>query len=149
MTDSAGAVARTTARRVGWLVGTLVALLVLAGCSGEAKMGTVTGAVTVDGQVPAEGSSITFFPTDGKSRSAGALIEQGKYSTSVPVGEARVEIRVPRPARTGKGKPGEGPGGPGGDIIEESLPAKYNDKTELKYDVKPGRNEKNWELKTK
>jgi hypothetical protein len=127
--------------------GLLAALLAVAGCGGS-KSAEVTGTVTVDGQVPAEGSSITFIPTDGKSRSAGALIEGGKYTArDVPVGTAKVEIRVPRPAGR-PGKPQAGPG-PGGDIIEESLPAKYNDKTELTFDVKSGRNEKNWDLSTK
>jgi hypothetical protein len=124
----------------------LAALALAAGCGGS-KTAEVTGTVTVDGQVPAEGSSITFFPTDGKG-SAGALIEGGKYTAKdVPVGTGKVEIRVPRPAGR-PGKPQAGPG-PGGDIIEESLPAKYNDKTELTFDVKPGKNEKNWDLSTK
>lgn len=138
----------TEPRRVAaWAA--VVALAALAGCAGGDKMGTVTGTVTVDGQQPAEGSSITFIPTDGKARSAGALLDKGKYTAKVPTGTAKVEIRVPRPARGGKGKPADGPGGPGGDIIEESLPAKYNDATELTLEVKPGTNEKNWELSTK
>ena len=127
----------------------LVALLPLAGCGREANLGRVTGTVTVDGQVPAEGASITFFPSDGKSASAGDLIKNGKYSALVPVGTARVEIRVPRPVKTAKGKPGAGPGGPGADKIEESLPARFNDQSELTFEVKPGANEKDWPLKTK
>jgi hypothetical protein len=130
-------------------VGLLAALLALAGCEGGPKTGEVTGTVTVDGQTPPPGSSITFVPTDGKSPTAGASIEGGRYTAKVPVGTARVEIRVPRPAKTPKGPAVEGPGGPGGDIIEESLPAKYNEKTELTFDVQPGKNEKNWDLKTK
>jgi hypothetical protein len=31
----------------------------------------------------------------------------------------------------------------------ETLPKKYHEQTELRLDVKPGRNEKNWELSTK
>lgn len=110
-------------------------------------MGKVTGTVTVDGKIPAEGSSITFFPTDGKSPSAGGLIEKGKYSASVAVGKAKVEIRAPRPMKGGKAKAEEGPSV--GNLIEESLPAKYNDKSELTFEVKSGTNEKNWELSTK
>jgi hypothetical protein len=131
-------------------VGLLAALVALAGCEGGPEVGEVTGTVTVDGQTPPPGSSITFVPTDGKSPTAGASIEGGRYAAKVPVGAARVEIRVPRPAgkpRAGAGGP-DGPG-PGGDIIEESLPPRYNEKTELTFDVKPGRNEKNWDLKTK
>src|SRR5262245_5215809 len=125
----------------------LGALLALAGCTGGSKTGVVSGAVTVDGQTPAAGSSISFFPSDGKAATAGALLEDGKYTVRVPVGTAKVEIRVPRAVSGAKGE-AAGPG-PGGDRIEESLPARYNDNTELTYEVKPGRQEKNWELKTR
>jgi hypothetical protein len=33
--------------------------------------------------------------------------------------------------------------------VGDLLPDKYHDKSELTYEVKPGRNEKNWELSTK
>ncbi|HEX4611815.1 MAG TPA: hypothetical protein VH092_26705 [Urbifossiella sp.] len=123
----------------------LAAALAAAGCGDGAKTGDVSGTVTVDGQVPAEGSSITFIPTDGRSQTAGATIKDGKYSASVPVGTAKVEIRVPRLIARPKAEKA-GPGS-GGGKIEESLPARYHDKSELKYDVQSGRNEKNWELK--
>jgi hypothetical protein len=114
-----------------------------AGCDDGPAMAEVTGTVTVDGQVPADGSSINFIPTDGKGPSAGALIQNGKYSAQVPVGLAKVEIRVPKPAK--KAVKVEGPGGEGGNV-EELLPARYNDQTELTFEVKRGKNEKNWEL---
>jgi hypothetical protein len=122
----------------------------VAGCGGESGMGLVSGKVTVDGQVPAAGSSITFFPTDGK-QSAGATLADGNYSVNVPTGESRVEIRVPRPVVSAPpAVPKQGPGseGPaGGGYITESLPAKYNDKTEL--NVAGGTNQKDWEVSTK
>jgi hypothetical protein len=34
-------------------------------------------------------------------------------------------------------------------LVEESLPAQYNDRTTLTYDVKPGRHTKDWDLKTR
>lgn len=121
------------------------------GCSSGPKDGEVSGTVTVDGQTPAVGSSITFIPTDGTSPTAGAVLENGKYKTRVPVGMAKVEIRVPRPtgapAAPKQGPGAEGPGG-GGGFIEESLPAKYNDATELTIDVKEGANPKDWTLST-
>jgi hypothetical protein len=135
-------------RFVWGVSGLVIAALALAGCEGGPRMGEVTGTVTVDGKTPAPGSSISFVPADGKAPSAGALIQDGRYTTSVPVGTAKVEIRVPRPMSRPKG-PAQGGPGPGGDIIEESLPAKYNDKTELTFEVKPGKNEKNWDLSTK
>jgi hypothetical protein len=100
--------------------------------------------VKVDGEIPPPGSSITFIPADGKSPSAGATLQDGRYTAQVPVGLSKVEIRVPRPMKH-SGKKSDGPG-PGGDIIEESLPDKYNNNTELTIEVKRGRNQKDWEL---
>lgn len=139
------------ARRFTWCAALLTALLALTGCDGS-YAGEVSGGVTVDGQTPAEGSSITFIPADGKSSGGGGLIKDGKYAVALPVGDYKVEIRVPesaRPPKAGRGGKTEGPGpGPGGVAnIKESLPAKYNDRTELTFSVKSGRNEKNWDLK--
>src|SRR5437868_4602721 len=89
--------------------GLLVAALAVAGCGG-AKTGEVTGTVTVDGQPPPTGSSITFIPADGRSPSAGATIEAGKYSAKVQAGPAKVQVRVPKFASGKTGQPG--PGGP-------------------------------------
>jgi hypothetical protein len=131
-----------TTTRAGWAAALLTALALAAGCDNGPATGEVTGTVTVDGQTPAAGSSIRFVPADGKSPTAGATIEGGTYTAKVPVGTAKVEIRVPRVKEKFKGD------GPGGDRIEESLPAKYNEKTELTFEVKPGKNEKNWEVWT-
>jgi hypothetical protein len=135
----------------------IAALGVLAGCTSDGPpVGHVSGQVTVDGQVAVEGSSIDFIPTDGKSPTAGDRIEAGQYAADVPVGRAKVSIRVPRPlagsapATAGPGPGGPSPGGPGGGgLIEESLPPKYNDATELTIDVQPGKNVKDWDLTTK
>lgn len=135
----------STTRRIG-AFGLLAALVALAGCQDGPATGEVAGVVKVNGEIPPPGSSITFIPADGKSPSAGATLQDGRYTAQVPVGLSKVEIRVPRPIKKG-GKIDEGPG-PGGDYIEESLPEKYNDKTELTLDVKRGKNEKNWELST-
>ena len=136
-------------------LGTVVALLTLiagSGCSGGSDTGTVTGTVSVDGNVPGEGSSINFIPTGGGSATAGGLIEQGKYSVKVPAGSTRVEIRIPRPqGGAAKAAPKAGPGseaGSGGPI-EESLPPEYNEKSALTFEVKSGTNEKNWDVKAK
>jgi hypothetical protein len=123
------------------------------GCWRPSDTGLVTGRVTVDGLEPAEGASITFFPEDGKSTTAGDLIENGIYEVEAPVGVSKVQIRVPRPAlRPNQSIPKDGPGsqGPGaGGYIEESLPAKYHDQSILTVEVKPGKSIKDWELSTK
>jgi hypothetical protein len=122
------------------------ALLALAGCGDGAKTGEVTGTVTIDGQ-PAESGAVTFIPADGQSPTAGGEIKAGKYTATVPVGVAKVEIRVPKVV--GKKKLYPTPDSPEQPIMQEVLPAKYNDNTELTFDVRPGTNEKNWDLKTK
>jgi hypothetical protein len=116
-----------------------------AGCSGDGLY-PVSGSVTVDGQ-PAQTGSIAFFPVDGKSQTTGAAIKAGQYTARVPPGAARVEIRVPKVV--GKVKLYNTPDSPYQDKMEETLPARYNNKTELTLEVKPGWNEKNWELKTR
>jgi hypothetical protein len=141
-----------TTGRAGCAAGLLIALFMGAGCGGESATGEVSGTVTVDGKVPPPGSSITFFPMDGKTASAGGLLEDGKYTVRVPVGMAKIEIRVPRPViprpvRKSK-EVKEGPGAEG-EVVEESLPAKYNDQSELRLDVQPGKNPKDYDLKSK
>ena len=134
-------------RLAGWLGMMLAVSVFAAACSTGPATGDVSGTVQVDGKTPAPGSSITFMPSDGKSPSAGSLIANGRYTTRVPVGTAKVEIRVPRVLAKSKAAR-QGPGAEG-DVVEESLPAKYNDQTELRLDVKAGKNEKDWDLKSK
>jgi hypothetical protein len=126
-----------------------ISAALLMGCNRGPATGEVSGTVQVDGQTPAAGSSITFIPTDGKSPTAGAVIESGRYAAQVPLGATKVEIRVPRARGGGGNKAGPGAGPGGGGWIEESLPAKYNDQTELKLDVTRGKVVKDWELSTK
>lgn len=119
------------------------------GCAGGPATGDVSGTITVDGQVPADGSSINFIPTDGKAPTAGATLDKGKYTAKVPVGTSKVQIWVPRPVG-GAPKPKAKDGyQTEGQIVEESLLEKYNEKTELTFEVKPGRQEKNWEVSAK
>jgi len=113
------------------------------GCGGEPM---VSGTVNVDGK-PLEKGSISFFPVDGKTHTAGGDIEEGSYSVPVPVGVMKVEIRKPKikgykklyPTPDAKEYP----------VFEEALPDRYNKHSELKLDVKPGRNQKDFELQGK
>jgi hypothetical protein len=106
-------------------------------------MGEVTGTVTVDGE-PAQTGSIAFFPTDGKSSTAGAAIESGRYTAQVPLGASKVEIRVSK--IVGHQRLYDTPDSPTQPVMEEVLPAKYNDQTEITIDVIAGMNEKNFDL---
>jgi hypothetical protein len=109
-------------------------------------MATVTGLVTIDGD-PAGSGSISFIPVDGMSPSSGASIENGKYTSEAPIGESKVEIRVPKVV--GKKKLYDTPESPVQDIMAEVLPKKYNEATELRLTAQKGKNEKNFDLSTK
>src|SRR5262245_15814682 len=121
------------------IAGLLLALLLTASCSDGSATGEVAGSVNIDGKSPDTGS-IAFIPADGKSPTAGGEIKDGKYTARVPVGTAKVEIRVPK--IVGKKKLYNTPDSPVQPIMEEVLPSRYNDKTELTLDVKSGRNAK-------
>jgi hypothetical protein len=127
--------------RVAWLAGVLLA----AGCE-EPTTGTVTGVITVDG-APAKNGSIAFFPMDGKASTAGAGIVDGNYTAQVAFGQSKVEIRVPKVI--GERKLYDAPNSPTKSIMAESLPARFNDETELTLDVKPGETQGDFDLKTK
>ena len=128
-----------------WFGCLLVAVAMVAGCDSGPPMGDVTGTVTVNG-APAKTGAVSFFPVDGKAGTAGAVIEDGKYSARVPVGKARVEIRVPK--IVGYKKLYATPNSPTQPIMEEVLPAKYNEQSEIELEVQRGKNEKNYDLKT-
>lgn len=123
----------------------LSALLLLSGCSDE-QLAEVSGTVTVGG-VPVEEGSMTFTPADGQGRTAGCPIKGGKYSAQVPLGKMQVSITVP--IVVGKKKLYNTPESPEGNLYAESLPDKYNSKTELELEVKSGRNTKDWNLDAK
>ena len=58
-----------------------------------------------------------------------------------------MEVRIPKVV--GKKKLYDTPDSPEQEIMEEVLPAKYNEVTELRVDIKKGINTKDFELKTK
>jgi hypothetical protein len=123
----------------------LTALLLAVGC-GDQNEAEVSGAVTVDG-VPMASGAIQFVPEDGQSKTTGGAIKDGRYSVKVPVGRMKVSISMPKESR--KKKLYNTPDSPVGTMYDEGLPAKYNEKSELTLEVKPGRNPKDWELQGK
>jgi hypothetical protein len=123
----------------------LVALIGLAlGCA-KSTTGKVSGEVTIDGQLPATGS-ISLFPVDGRSPTSGAEITAGRYEVEAVFGEFKVEIRVPK--IVGQKKLYEGVDSPMKDIMEETLPPRYNDETELRLEIKPGQSRQDFKLTT-
>lgn len=119
----------------------------LVGCgSSGPTMGRVEGTITVDGQPAAQGA-ISFIPVDGMSPTAGTKIVDGKYRAEVPVGNCRVEIRIPK--TVGQRKAYNTPDSPMIPIVEEVLPGKYNDYSELTIEVEAGTTERNFDLYSK
>ncbi len=128
-----------------WGCGCLLILLALAGC-GDSGTAEVSGTVTVDG-TPVEEGKIGFSPVDGKTTTAGGDIKKGLYSVQVPVGTMKVSISVPKVVGMKKLYPT--PDSPSMPVTKESLPAKYNFDTQLQLEVKPGVNQKDFELQSK
>ena len=121
--------------------------LIQVGCGGGLPDGQaeVSGRVMVDGVAPDEGA-ITFSPADRLSPTSGGMIVNGEYSVRAAVGEAKVAIRVPKVV--GEQKLYKSPDAPLQRVKTESLPAKFNDDTELTFEVKPGKNTCNFSLST-
>lgn len=124
----------------------LVVLTVgLLGC-GNSRVAEVSGKVVVDGE-PVPNGAILFFPVDGQSATSGSVIENGEYYAKVAVGKMKVSISVPKVV--GKKKIYDTPNSPEMPVTKEALPPRYNEKTELTVDVEPGKNTRNFDLKSK
>ena len=112
-----------------------VAVCCVAGCGGG-DLGRVSGTVTLDGQ-PLADALVSFYPEDGRP-SMGTTDADGNYDLSFTpteagamIGNHIVRITVAQV---------EGEGEEGGRLPKETIPAKYNSKSELKAEVKPGKN---------
>lgn len=117
-----------------------VAAALVVGCGGEPS-GEVSGTVTYDGKAVEDGA-ITFIPERGPT--AGGVIKGGKYSTKVVVGPTKVTISGSKVV--GSKKVYDTPNSPVMPVTAEALPAKYNSASELKYEVKPGAQTKDFDL---
>jgi hypothetical protein len=128
---------------------TLAVAACMAGCSGGAPYGDVRGEVTLDGK-PLEEGVIRFVPIDGKTGTASALINGGNFSEKVPLGSHRVEISSPKlPKGITSAKQMKRGTVDEGAALEEMIPERYNNRSELKAEVKRGTNEVRYDLKSK
>jgi hypothetical protein len=122
-----------------------LALLAAAGCG--ARKPVVSGVVTLDGQ-PLTDGTIEFFPVRGDGQTSGTTLgSDGSYRMEASPTEMKVVIHASK--TVGKRKQyADVPDSPTVDIRQEVVPAKYSDmtKTELRFTVAPGTNEKNFEL---
>jgi hypothetical protein len=122
-----------------------VALFVLAGCT-DSSASLVRGQVTFDGQ-PIEKGTISFYPVDGKTTTAGGEIKAGAYSVQVPVG--LMEVRISMPKVVGQKQLYNKKDSPSYPVHAEALPDKYNKASDLKLDVTAGGVAKDWALTSK
>ncbi len=139
---------------------TLLAAL-LTGCGEDPptydgpERAAVAGKVTLN-QQPVSGGTIRFVPEDSKNRTVETLIAEGEYEfpehMGPNLGAYKVEIRWSRSTDSGDTDPteneGQNPALP--PVIKrsetEAIPEKYNDKTELKEDIKSGENKFDYAL---
>ncbi|HEY1189128.1 MAG TPA: hypothetical protein VGE74_15850 [Gemmata sp.] len=121
------------------------ALLVGCGGSGPAPA-TVSGEVKVNG-VAVEKGVISYIPADSTGAPATGDIKNGRYEIATTAGKKRVQISVP--VVKDRRKESQAPDAQWVEITAETLPEKYNAKTELTFDVVAGSNTKDWALDTK
>jgi hypothetical protein len=115
------------------------------GCSSGTGKGTVSGEVTLDGH-PLQEGRIRFMPEDSQSPPVDTAIVDGRFQATVPVGPKRVEISARKVV--GKRRMYDTPNSPVVDEVRELLPARYNDRSELKMTVQRGSQEKRFDLKS-
>jgi len=115
-------------------------LLAVAGCGQGA--GEVTGQLTVDGQPAPAGLILEFQPqTKESSPSYGRTDATGRFEVwkngttkGVAPGASLVRISVPPPDTSGRGPP-KLPA----ELEKLTIPARYGTASELRFDIKPGR----------
>jgi hypothetical protein len=116
---------------------------ILAGCNSAPPQGTVHGKVTLNGE-PAEGGLIRMVPVAGDSQPADCVIKPGgEYEITMPPGEKKVELTWRKNAGVVADTANQGTVPPSPQLF----PPKYNSQTEERYTVKPGKEQKDFEIK--
>ena len=115
-------------------VGCSLLLLISLGCNSAETPAEVSGTVLLGSEPLAEGNII--FEAPDKSTAPGAgIIKDGKYTIQVLPGSKKVKIQASKPGT--KIDP----------VMKSAMPEsilgpEFNDKTTLKAEIKPGKNEK-------
>jgi len=105
--------------------------LAIAGCgrSDLPELGRVQGTVTLDGK-PLPGAAVGFYPLSGGRQALAIVDKDGKYDLTYVHGAAG--------AKTGPNEVTVF--WPDDSEATAAIPEKYNKKSELQFDVKPGKN---------
>ena len=118
-----------------------IGLLGCGGASDQPELGTVSGTVTLDGE-PVADAKIQFLPTEGGRPSFGTSNAEGvftlNYNAASPgatIGPHIVTITTFKQEELKPGVPGYQPG------VEERIPKKYWENSELKQVVAAGDNQ--------
>lgn len=126
----------------------MLGVTIASGCGGSSKTAAVEGSVSVSG-VPVESGSISFTPiADTFGRSAGGVIENGRYSISATdgpmIGVNNVVINGRR--KTGRKIRLEGTENVMTDETVEVVPPRYQTGKELECEIRPGKNTLDFDL---
>jgi hypothetical protein len=138
-------------RLTGWTHGAaiLVGLLTLAsvaGCGGSnLTVAPVSGTVTLNGQ-PLPNAFIMFEPIESGGTntptSNGRTDDKGHYVLSIPVTNDKGAVLGKHTVRILAAKIDKAPDDDSISKVEEPVPAKYNAKSELTFEVKAGGSDK-------
>lgn len=147
---------RRPGRSFGNSLLSIVFVLFTCGCSGPEGPVTVTvsGSVSLDGK-PVTSGQIIFNDVAGTEKAYAGVIEDGEFSFPSTAGQKKVSISSPQEVAGSSTVVGGIPGDPvsaenPAPQILESIPAKYNEKTELTADVTTtGDNTFSFELSSK
>lgn len=121
-------------------------LAVLSGCSGDG-LAYANGQILLDGQ-PIEQGTVRFVGVLGNAPTAEVLIVNGKYSVKTVMGPKRVEVHGYRKIGQRPWHPGDTTSPPV-DILEELVPRHYNSDSTLGADLKAGKQQLDFSLKSR
>jgi hypothetical protein len=118
-------------RELAFVVAACAMGLAIAGCgrSDLPELGRVRGTVTLDGK-PLPNAAVGFYPVSGGRQALAIIDNDGKYDLTF--------VRGANGAKTGINEVTVF--WPDGSEPTATIPAKYDKQSELKFDVKPGKN---------
>ncbi len=123
-------------------------IIPLSGCGGDANRSGVQGTVTLDGAPLPEGT-IQFVPAPGVSGPPVQMqIQNGKFASEAVTKPAIGTNLVQITAMKKSGKKVKSIMGEESDEVIQYLPAKYNEFTELRAEIKSGSNQLDFPLQS-